>query len=186
MPKLSDYILTADQVLDAETCRELIDLFEKQSSAKRANGAGVRAGLEESAWTELDLARAKVPALQAKLLACARHVHAGYGTAVNLGLPLPQPKRYAEWVIKRYLPNGKERFQTHFDAVNEVSNRYLVYLWYLNDVDEGGETVFPDIGLQVAPKAGRLLMFPPYWMYQHGGLPPRSGPKYILSTYALF
>lgn len=29
-------------------------------------------------------------------------------------------------------------------------------------------------------------MFPPYWMYQHEGLPPISGDKYILSTYLLF
>ena len=29
-------------------------------------------------------------------------------------------------------------------------------------------------------------MFPPYWMYQHAGLPPRSNDKYIISTYLLF
>jgi hypothetical protein len=29
-------------------------------------------------------------------------------------------------------------------------------------------------------------MFPPYWMYQHAGLPPRSGNKFIVSTYLLF
>jgi hypothetical protein len=29
-------------------------------------------------------------------------------------------------------------------------------------------------------------MFPPYWMYQHAGLPPESGDKYILSTYLMF
>jgi len=40
--------------------------------------------------------------------------------------------------------------------------------------------------LKVKPQCGRLLMFPPYWMYQHQGLPPISGEKYILSTYLLF
>jgi prolyl 4-hydroxylase len=29
-------------------------------------------------------------------------------------------------------------------------------------------------------------MFPPYWMYQHEGIPPLSGNKYIISTYLLF
>ena len=29
-------------------------------------------------------------------------------------------------------------------------------------------------------------MFPPFWMYQHEGVPPVSGDKYILSTYLLF
>jgi prolyl 4-hydroxylase len=31
-----------------------------------------------------------------------------------------------------------------------------------------------------------MLIFPPYWMYQHAGLPPLSNEKYILSTYLLF
>jgi hypothetical protein len=38
----------------------------------------------------------------------------------------------------------------------------------------------------VKPAAGRLLMFPPYWMYQHEGVAPHSGDKFILSTYLLF
>jgi hypothetical protein len=29
-------------------------------------------------------------------------------------------------------------------------------------------------------------MFPPYWMFQHAGLPPRSNDKYIVSTYLMF
>ncbi|XQA78123.1 hypothetical protein ACM9W9_20455 [Xanthomonas sacchari] len=32
----------------------------------------------------------------------------------------------------------------------------------------------------------RLLIFPPYWMFLHAWLPPRSGDKYILSTYLEF
>ena len=46
--------------------------------------------------------------------------------------------------------------------------------------------VIAGLDLKVEPRAGRLLMFPPYWMYQHAGLPPVSGNKYILSTYLMF
>jgi hypothetical protein len=53
-------------------------------------------------------------------------------------------------------------------------------------VEAGGETRFPQLDLKVEARAGRLLMFPPYWMYQHEGLPPQSGDKYIISTYLLF
>ena len=67
-----------------------------------------------------------------------------------------------------------------------MAARYLVFLWYLNDVADGGETVFVDIDMKVAPRAGRLLVFPPYWMYQHAGLPPVSNDKYIISTYLMF
>jgi prolyl 4-hydroxylase len=45
---------------------------------------------------------------------------------------------------------------------------------------------FPQLGLTVPAREGRLLMFPPYWMYQHEGITPVSGDKYIVSTYLLF
>jgi hypothetical protein len=56
--------------------------------------------------------------------------------------------------------------------------RILTFLWYLNDVDEGGETEFID-GIKVQPKAGRLVIFPAAWTYIHRGLVPISNPKWI-------
>jgi hypothetical protein len=44
-----------------------------------------------------------------------------------------------------------------------------------------GETVF-DFG-HVKAKCGRLVMFPPLWMYPHKGSVPISGAKYIMSSY---
>ena len=32
-------------------------------------------------------------------------------------------------------------------------------LFYLNDVEEGGETFFPTLGVQVVPKKGRALLW---------------------------
>ena len=87
---------------------------------------------------------------------------------------------------KRLRVGADEHFQPHFDAADQEAGRYLVFLWYLNDVAEGGETRFPQLGISVKPAAGRLLIFPPYWMYQHEGAAPQSGDKYILSTYLLF
>ena len=104
----------------------------------------------------------------------------------GLRSPVPLRPRTDKLTLKRYRPGGDEAFQPHFDSIDAVCARYLVFLWYLNDVAAGGETEFLGLDLKVAPRAGRLLMFPPYWMYQHAGLPPVSGDKYILSTYMLF
>ncbi len=109
-----------------------------------------------------------------------------YNHDIGLPIAIPNTPLMSEFVIKRYRPGQQEQFQLHFDAINYVSNRYLVLLWYLNDVAVGGETEFPHLKLTVKPETGRLLIFPPYWMYQHQGLPPVSGDKYILSTYLLF
>ena len=64
-------------------------------------------------------------------------------------------------------------------------NHWLILsgILYLNDVAEGGETSFSNLQLSVSPKRGRILIFPPTWMFRHAGLPPVSSDKYILGTY---
>jgi prolyl 4-hydroxylase len=63
------------------------------------------------------------------------------------------------------------------------SNRTLVFMWYLNDVDSGGETNFLHFNKYVKPKAGTLVLFPPYWTHQHQAMPPLSNDKYIITNW---
>lgn len=183
---LAEMVKVYDDALPSEVCRQLLRLFEGHPELQQRNGAGQQAGLEDSAWTELDLARTgdgRYPAFFQQQIARG---FTRYGTETALTLPISPVRKISELIIKKYAADQQQRFQYHFDALGAVSNRYLVFLWYLNDVAEGGETVFPDLDLSITPKAGRLLMFPPYWMFQHAGLPPRSGDKYIISTYAIY
>ncbi|WP_460735102.1 2OG-Fe(II) oxygenase family protein [Lysobacter tyrosinilyticus] len=183
---LDRFVQVYDDALPAALCQRMIESFHTLARFQRRNGEGVRGGLDDSGWTELDISSLSDAQFQSMLLA-NMHAHlARYVEAVGLTIPVPLAQRNSELIIKRYRPGGEDRFQPHFDSLGEVSNRYLVFLWYLNDVAEGGETSFVDLGIDVAPKAGRLLMFPPYWMFQHAGRAPVSNDKYILSTYFLF
>jgi len=183
---LESFVQVFDGALDAALCGRMIDSFHALERFQRPNGEGVRSGLDASRWTELDIGPLSDAGFRAMLLQ-NMHAHlARYVEAVGLTIPVPATTRTSELIIKRYRPGGEERFQPHFDSLGEVSNRYLVFLWYLNDVAEGGETAFVDLDLEVKPKTGRLLMFPPYWMFQHTGRAPVSNDKYILSTYFLF
>ena len=85
--------------------------------------------------------------------------------------------------IKCYRPNGRHEFKLHADGVGrEQCSRFVSFLYYLNDSDAGTE--FPQLGLTVEARRGRLCMFPPTWTYPHRGLMPGDGrTKYILSTY---
>jgi prolyl 4-hydroxylase len=183
---LSHYIRVYDANLDPRLCGKLIESFATLGRFHERNGAGVREALADSAWTELNVTRLSDPGFLGMFRMQVDAALARYNSEVGLTIPVPNSPKTADLILKRYQPGGSERFQVHFDSVHEVSNRYLVLLWYLNDVAEGGETEFPDIGLRIGARAGRLLMFPPYWTYQHAGLPPVSGDKYILSTYLLF
>jgi prolyl 4-hydroxylase len=184
--ELSHYVRVYDDHLDADLCRRMLGSFDALSRFQVANGRGVRAGLEESAWTELNVTRLADEAFAADFRLRIGAALDRYNGDVGLTIPVPHAPKHSDLTLKRYRPAAGERFQLHFDSIYSVASRYLVMLWYLNDVREGGATRFPQLGISVPPRAGRLLIFPPYWMYQHEGVPPESGDKFILSTYLLF
>ena len=183
---LRHFIRVYDDALPAEFCQKLISGFEQMRDAQVENGRGVRGGLENSKWTELNLSLYADAAMKGFFLSQIDKYLALYNDEIRLGLPIPGSTLTSELMMKRYSAQQEEGFQPHFDSIYEKSNRYLVLLWYLNSVEEGGETLFTDLDFKVHARKGRLLIFPPYWMYQHAGMPPRSNDKYILSTYLLF
>jgi len=94
--------------------------------------------------------------------------------------------------IKKYIPNSDDMIGPHsdtymrgWDKENKLKvwkgDRFLNILFYLNDVEEGGETefYFDDCTVRVPPKKGRIVIFPPLWTHIHAGLAPKSGNKYI-------
>nr|WP_298126747.1 2OG-Fe(II) oxygenase [uncultured Pseudoxanthomonas sp.] len=186
MKALADYIRTYDDALPAAFCQQLIDGFESSTQFQAPNGRGYRPALDDSRWTELNLTRLADPAFIGFFMTHIEEALARYNADLSLTLPVPLRPRIDRLTMKKYRANAGEGFQPHFDSVDEVAGRYMVFLWYLNDVQEGGSTRFMDLEVAVQPRAGRLLVFPPYWMFQHVGNAPVSNDKYILSTYLLF
>jgi 2-oxoglutarate-Fe(II)-dependent oxygenase superfamily protein len=186
MLDLRRYIRWYDDALPREFCEQMVRSFNNLARFHVRNGRGYRQGLEDSSWTELDVTPLTDAGFHGFFMHQIDQYLARYNSELELTIPIPPTSKYAELRMKRYAANGEEKFQPHFDSINQVANRYLVFLWYLNDVDDGGETEFVDLGVKVQARTGRLLIFPPYWMYQHAGLVPRSSDKYIVSTYMLF
>ena len=63
----------------------------------------------------------------------------------------------------------------------ENSSRVLVYMVYLNDVIEGGETEFLHQRKRIQPKKGTILLFPSNFTHTHRGNPPLSNEKYAIT-----
>ncbi|MGZ5781611.1 MAG: prolyl hydroxylase family protein, partial [Burkholderiaceae bacterium] len=68
--------------------------------------------------------------------------------------------------------------------------RVATLILYLNDVEEGGETEFPEIGLKIIPKAGNALYFAymnsssqPDPLTLHAGRPVLKGEKWIATRW---
>ena len=105
--------------------------------------------------------------------------------ATELGLHEFFPKDYSFEMIrlKKYEVNDHDEFKLHVDIGDKASSsRFLNLFCYLNDVEEGGETTFPNLGLSFKPKKGSLLIFPPNWFFPHTGEKPLSNSKYLLAT----
>ncbi len=80
-----------------------------------------------------------------------------------------------------------EYYHWHVDADNlEIASRQLVALWYLNDVEEGGETDFVFQNASVTPEKGKLMLFPPFWTHEHRAGVVTKGVKYIATTWITF
>ena len=183
---LRHFVRVYDDDLPPAFCARMIDSFHALAGRQQRNGRGIRPGLDDSAWSELDVGRHADDGFLHFFRARIDAALARYNRDTGLPIAVPDSPLLAPLVMKRYAAGGSEKFQLHFDAVNEVCDRYLVFLWYLNDIDAGGETRFPSLDLHVVPRAGRLLVFPPYWMFPHQGCPSPTRDKYIVSTYLRF
>tara|TARA_B100000131_G_scaffold155727_1_gene151168 strand:- start:1228 stop:1821 length:594 start_codon:yes stop_codon:yes gene_type:complete len=86
----------------------------------------------------------------------------------------------ASYVIKVHHVKPHEGYHTFHSEVGSLDslNRYLVWLCYLNDVEEGGETEFLYQGVKVKPETGKMLIWPAQWTHTHRGNPIYKGEKY--------
>jgi hypothetical protein len=71
-------------------------------------------------------------------------------------------------------------------ASTEALHRNLLFMFYLNDVDEGGETEFYYQQQKVKPVKGRMVIAPAGFTHTHRGNKPESNDKYILTSWVLF
>jgi hypothetical protein len=83
--------------------------------------------------------------------------------------------------IQRYIKD--EGFYTYHNdfLADKEKYRILTFLFYLNDVDDGGETEFFFGRVKVKPKAGKCILFPASWTFPHKAHIPLSNDKFIVT-----
>ena len=195
MDRLVDLIKVYDHDLGDEICDYLICHFEKSSSRHKKVFRNKTPNFTEYNLTRHANKNDKTKKIYDYLIKKLHQNAKSYFNFVNNKLIdlYPDDHIYSRSVfpnhygierfrIKRYNTGGEDRFDTHVDVKDHsTARRFLSFFWYLNDVEEGGETEFDD--LIIKPKKGTLVIFPPLWMFPHRGKPPISGSKYLLSTY---
>ena len=181
---LRDLCLVIDGTMNKEICDKLITLFENNPDLQQRYDQNKAPNFTQLNFTQNssidnDLHNKVIDHIIAAVQVYRKHVPETMFW--RPGFSFEQVR------IKKYLNDGNDQFDSHIDAASsDTMKRFFAFFWYLNDVEQGGETEFLNLDLKVEPKAGRLVMFPPLWMYPHKGHPPISNNKYLLSTYLHF
>jgi prolyl 4-hydroxylase len=181
MVELCDLIKVYDNCLDRETCDKLIHSFGNLEEFHEIIENNRKPNFTQLNLTQLSKTNEELNSLHQLLIRKTFEYKKDYYKFVDERC-FPGEHAFEQFRVKRYINNGNDAFDCHVDVMDYASaRRFLAFMWYLNDVDIGGETVFED--LEIKPQAGKLLVFPPLWMFPHIGKPPVSNNKYILSTY---
>tara|TARA_Y100000114_G_C11637650_1_gene267639 strand:+ start:94 stop:705 length:612 start_codon:yes stop_codon:yes gene_type:complete len=86
----------------------------------------------------------------------------------------------------QYYPIGGGFKKWHFERSSlEQSNRILVFMTYLNDVEDGG-TEFKYQNFKSPAKKGLTLIWPTDWTHTHRGIISKTKEKYIVTGWCNF
>jgi len=180
------HIYVVDEVLERQACANVIERFESHRDEQYPGRVGQTENEEFSVKRSTDLVVSGKPHWQdvdrlfysslAQVVGAMREKHEffrgrfkDYGYAVQK----TSPGEFYHW----HVDGGSHSF----------SDRQLVIIWYLNDVEgPGGETEFRHYDYRVQPRAGRMLVFPPFWTHEHRGVTLQTGVKYIATTWVMF
>jgi hypothetical protein len=181
MDSLIDLIRVYENSLEPEVCSSLINIFENHSEKHERIVNDRKPNFTQLNLTASSKELEEINTIHQYLIKKTFEYKKDYYKFIDERC-FPEEHAFEQFRIKKYDNNGEDAFDCHVDVKDHPSaRRYLSFLWYLNDVNEGGETVFKD--LTIKPEVGKLVMFPPLWMFPHMGNPPVSNTKYILTTY---
>jgi len=89
--------------------------------------------------------------------------------------------------LQKYPPGGGF-YQWHTERLSpyEDAYRHLVFMTYLNDVDDAGQTEFFYQQVKIKPIKGLTLFWPADWTHTHRGVTSLTQTKYITTGWYSF
>ena len=176
-PKFSNFIYIERGALPKSFCDNVIEKFEQDDRKRQGQvGSGVHLEIKRSSdlsiteledWKSYDQAFFRCLNTQLKkYIRFLPEEYVKYSALNELGndtgyqIQRTQPGDYYIW---------------HHD---QTKSRLVTFIWYLNDVKDGGYTEFID-GTRIQPEAGKLIIFPATWDFLHRGVSPKTETKYL-------
>ena len=188
MKDFKDLIYEMHDALDPKTCEDIIQRFrhDDRKAPGITTSGKVMPKLKKSMdlaisdldeWEDID--RTLFQSLAENLEEYAKRI------LEIIGNPLWSSEiKDTGYNIKRYKQNDYYNWHVDCQTYIEGWTRTIAGIWYLNEVEEGGETEFA-FGHKVVPETGKLILFPATWNFPHRGLSPIKGNKYIITSFVL-
>ena len=195
---MDPYIYINRNSLSSDICKDIIEIYEKTQNKHRATTIG---GLNEDVFKALqcpihNIVDYEWPRIHSFLLQELTNNLTNYFEILDSQIGDGNMYRhmksnmeliYDEFHINKYESNIGGKYDYHIDRYltkDMDKERYITFIWYLNDVTEGGETEIKG-NIKIKPEVGKLLLFPPTWTYPHCSRPTISNDKYAIVGWLL-
>jgi hypothetical protein len=190
---MMELIKIYDSKLTDIFCKQLIDLFEHPDTTKLSGSVGPKREIDPNIKHTLEYKIRSTISPESQWYGIDSIINSilsptitEYIAEINMNIPFIRHKELVDtgFQIQKYKANEGHYQEYHNDFAifdeNPEYYRILTFIFYLNTVDEGGETEFWG-KYKVKPVTGRLVIFPASWTYPHCGLMPISHDKYIIT-----
>ena len=175
-----NYIAIYENALSDDECDLIIDQFEqeKQLHHKGCSGNGkVKSKTKKSTDITYNI---NSDCITSQIISdhLEDHVEKYVMQYPDINNYMKQWQCVSDYNIQRYFP-GEGFYKPHCENCDKRSSyRVLVWMFYLNDVPDGG-TLFPTLEVGIKAKKGRLVLWPSYWTHIHMGQISHTHMKYI-------
>jgi len=195
---LEDLTYVGHNAFSKEICKSIINDFEKLKKEGRGSKGLSGAGENDSIKKSYDMNVLFEPELKEKyqkVLVDTFNHHLTEKYLKNLPYQdkfpahalFNEPTFFEILQIQKYNQNEGHFNAWHVETGNsDMSRRLFVFILYLNDVEEGGETEVLYARKKVQPQQGTLLIHPASYPFVHKGHMPLSNDKYILTSWLSF
>ena len=194
---ISSFIVENRQALSKEGCEKIIDFFE---SSKKHHEKGRVGGADWTVDPQLKASTDMYCNFNSSNFVGDKNkgedkinldlLKAVCDTSVIYKETYPQTTTLTQWQVRtgynlqKYEPL-QGYFHEHCEHDSFDSPRVMVWMIYLNDVEDGG-THFPYQNMLVKAEQGKCVMWPAYFTHMHRGQPSFKNTKYIATGWFVY
>jgi prolyl 4-hydroxylase len=189
--QMDPYIYINKRSLSPELCKDIIEIYEKTQNKHRATTLG---GINENILNAMQCYIDNITdkdwpviheflqkELTQNVLKYMKTLDDRIGDG-NKYKHITDDIIYNDFHINKYECKNEGKYEYHIDrylSKGMDQERHITFIWYLNDVTEGGETEMNG-NIIIKPESGKLLLFPSTWTYPHCSRKTISNDKYVI------